>query len=243
VQRFRHIYMCEKLTGGAIFLSVSKWIFCLIVVALGFWGTQSDFFFGLDPPPVPPLPTPIHTRYAHRAFCAAKCNASACLCCALEAWGSGGGAGEWGRGSWDAQTEKRGPKNHRVQGLSNVQRFRHIYMCQKLTGGAIFLSVSKWGFCLIAVAPGFWGTRSDFFFQSGPTTRSTPAHPYPHAIRTSGFLRHSMLCMCMSVLCAGGVGGRGWCGGVGKGVVGRPNRKTRPKKSQVPGVGNAAHWI
>ena len=45
------------------------------------------------------------------------------------------------------------------RGLSNVQRFPHIYMCQKLTGGAIFFVGFKMDFCLIAVAPGFWGSR------------------------------------------------------------------------------------
>jgi len=82
----------------------------LIAVALGFWGSWSDFFLqsgpATHPTPAPPHPGAVHTPRLLRHYI--LCIRVSVLC--VEGGGSGGGAGEWGRGSWGAQTKPPPPK-------------------------------------------------------------------------------------------------------------------------------------
>jgi len=82
----------------------------LIAVALGFWGVRTDFFFKVGLSPVPPLLHPIQTRCTHSICCATECNAYACLCCALEAWGAEGGAWGVSKGAVGRPNRKTRPK-------------------------------------------------------------------------------------------------------------------------------------
>ena len=76
-----------------------------------------------------------------------------------------------------------------------------------------------------------FGVSGLIFFKVG----LPPIQPLPHPIQTR--CAHSVCCAttCYAYTClrgemeAWGAEGSAW--GVGKGVVGRPNKKTRPKKS------------
>jgi len=158
--------------------------------------------------------------------------------------GAEGGAGEWARGSWDAQTEKNHPppkKNHMVQGLSNVQRFLHIYMCQKLTGGAIFLSVSKWIFVSSLLHRVFGGPGLIFFFKVGPP----PIQPCPTPSTRGAHTGFVAPLNAMHVHVCAVRWRRGEAGVVrrsGEGGRGTPKQKNETQKITSLGVGGAAHW-
>ena len=140
--------------------------------------------------------------------------------------GSRGWCGEGGKGVVGRPNKKkRGPKNHKSRGWVTL----HI--------GAKFLKNKKRKKSH-RCCTGFLGVPGLIFFQSGLVTSPNPAPPHPHAVHTPCLLRHSMLCMCMSVLCVGGVGQK-VVRGSGQGGLGTPKQKKiipPQKKSHGPGV-------